>query len=133
MMPSTIETFQKKTIFLIRHAESENNVAKREVFDAWKNLKSFKSLPTRRQLYCASTLVWIPMNTDLSDRGESMVLALRNKLQSNDFLANHRIELILHSHLTRAKRTCEGIFPALSTSGTVAAYSHLLYSITATN
>ena len=50
------------------------------------------------------------MNSDLSTEGEEMLLALKDKLLHLDFLATQQVELILHSPLLRAKRTCYGLF-----------------------
>ena len=58
----------------------------------------------------AGRLLTIPMNTDLSNEGEIMVEALRKKLQDMNFLVNQKVELIVHSPLIRARKTCHGLF-----------------------
>lgn len=103
-----------KHIYLIRHAESQNNVAKRDAKQAWRRFKRLQGLPTCQEWYSIFTLLSIPMNTDLSEDGEHMVTALRDSLHRDDFLQQQGIELIVHSHLIRAKRTCWGIFSSTS-------------------
>ena len=99
-----------KRIFLIRHAESQNNVAKREAKDAWRRVKRFQGVPSWHEWYSISTLLLVPMNTDLSEEGEDMVAHLKERLHREDFLTKELIDLIVHSPLTRAKRTCHELF-----------------------
>lgn len=99
-----------KCIFLIRHAESVNNLAKREARAAWRGLKRLQSLPTGEQWGHIASLCSFPMDTDLSGDGEDMVHRLRGVLEESNFLAAHNIDLIVHSPLIRARRTCHGLF-----------------------
>jgi broad specificity phosphatase PhoE len=100
------EHVTRKRLILIRHAESTNNVAKGDAKEAWSNLVDFKSLPTWKQLGSTVSLISIPMNTDLSTRGELMAQRLQGRLAETGFVSNAGIELVLHSHLIRAARTC---------------------------
>ena len=50
------------------------------------------------------------MNSDVSNDGELMIANLREKLIEMDFLNVHDVQLILHSPLIRAKKTCYGLF-----------------------
>ena len=52
----------------------------------------------------------VPMNSDLSARGEAMVRRLNVVLREQDFLARNAVQLIVHSPLVRAQKTCIGIF-----------------------
>ena len=99
-----------KRLYLIRHAESENNVAKEDARQAWHGIKRLDSLPSWRQLSSISSLLAVPMNTDLSIRGYRMAHELRSKMDDMEFLKNIRVELVLHSHLLRATRTCQILF-----------------------
>jgi broad specificity phosphatase PhoE len=101
---------QSKIIFLIRHAESKNNVDKREAKLALKRLWRLQSWPSWGQWLSIISLLTVPMNTDLSSEGEQMVQSLGQLLRSNDFIQKEHVELIVHSHLTRARRTCEEVF-----------------------
>ena len=97
-------------LILIRHAESVNNVDKGIVGRAWKKFKSSWSLPTASELSTVCTLLTIPMDSDLSPDGITMVAALRAKLDAMDFCATYKVGLIVHSSLLRARKTCEGLF-----------------------
>ena len=101
---------KRKRIYLIRHAESINNVAKLDASNAWCNLKRFESLPSVTQLQSLFSLCTIPMNSDLSGDGIRMVQSLRNKMIESQFVVEHGIELIVHSHLIRAVKTCQILF-----------------------
>lgn len=99
-----------RRLFLIRHAESINNVdkgiAKRSFPNVLKGV--FPSLYDLRRI---GGLVTFPMDSDLSPRGEAMVAALARKLDATRFIQSQGVDLIAHSHLVRAKRTCQGLFP----------------------
>jgi hypothetical protein len=50
------------------------------------------------------------MDSELSDEGERMLLSLKDKLINMNFLATQEVEVIIHSPLLRARRTCYGLF-----------------------
>lgn len=103
-----------RRIYLVRHAESQNNVAKRDAFRAWQKWsRSIWDSPSRQEWHSISTLFAVPMDTDLSPAGEQMTHALRNILQTSNFLQDNQIELIVHSPLIRARRTCLNVFEEL--------------------
>jgi phosphohistidine phosphatase SixA len=52
----------------------------------------------------------VPMNSDLSARGHAMVSRLNAILREQDFLVRNAVQLIVHSPLVRAQKTCIGIF-----------------------
>ena len=96
----------KKSIILIRHAESINNVDKKQTLKAINNIGRFKSLPTLSQLSSALSLLSIPMNTDLSPEGEQMAVNLRSRMENDNSFILSSPQLIVHSHLLRAQKTC---------------------------
>lgn len=100
----------KKRIILVRHSESVNNVAKGDTYEAWKNIKTFSSLPSWKQVCSMASLLTIPMDTDLSDDGAVMVENLKRIMNEMNFLAQYQVELVVHSPLVRAARTCSGLF-----------------------
>jgi broad specificity phosphatase PhoE len=100
----------RKKLILIRHAESQNNVAKNETRAAWKNMKTLQGFPSVSQLCSAGSLLTVPMDTDLSPDGEVMVNRLCTVMSESNFIAEHGIELVIHSHLIRAARTCGLLF-----------------------
>lgn len=105
-----ISSLQPKKIILIRHSESINNVAKRDAYDAWSNITSFKSFPTWSQVCSTASLLTVPMNTDLSGDGVRMVSNLRLAMDECDFVRTHNVELVVHSNLLRAAKTCRVVF-----------------------
>jgi broad specificity phosphatase PhoE len=107
---SNDNTNHKKYIILIRHAESQNNLDKKEAKTAWSNIKNINSLPTWNQLCSAASLLSIPMDTDLSSDGAIMLTNLTSKLKEANFIQNHEVELVVHSPLIRARRTCMELF-----------------------
>lgn len=103
-----------RRIYLVRHAESQNNVAKRDAFRAWQRWsRSIWDSPSRQEWHSISTLLAVPMDTDLSPNGEQMTRALKDILQASNFLQDNQIELIVHSPLIRARRTCLNVFEEL--------------------
>ena len=105
-----VSTPEPKKVILIRHSESINNVAKRDAYEAWSNVTAFKSLPSWSQLSSAASLLAVPMNTDLSEDGLRMVSSLKRVMDESNFVSTHGVELVVHSHLTRAARTCSVLF-----------------------
>ena len=101
---------EQKKIILVRHSESINNVAKRDAYEAWSNVTALKSLPSWSQLSSTASLLAVPMNTDLSEDGLRMVSSLRRVMDESNFVSTHGVELVVHSHLTRAARTCSVLF-----------------------
>lgn len=101
---------KQKKIILIRHSESINNVAKRDAYDAWSNMTTLKSFPTWSQLRSTASLLAVPMNTDLSEDGVRMVSSLRRVMDDCNFVSTHDVELVVHSTLLRAQRTCLALF-----------------------
>lgn len=100
-----------KKIILIRHAESQNNVAKKNVKSGWRNIKKLEfKLPTKEQLLSTTSILKVEMNSELSQDGEYMVINLHKKIIETDFIINNKVELIVHSNLIRAKNTCNGCF-----------------------
>lgn len=97
-----------KTLFLIRHAESTNNVDKREARRAWRKLPW--ELPTKAQLLCCLRLLKVDMNSPLSPHGIQQVKELQHRLAEENFLQANEITQILCSPLLRATQTCSGIF-----------------------
>ena len=97
----------EKTIILIRHAESVNNADKKNTFEAMYNMGGLKALPTLSQVSSAMSLLSIPMNTDLSPDGIQMAKNLRSRMEQDDSFLLSSPQLIVHSHLLRAQKTCQ--------------------------
>lgn len=95
-----------KTIFLIRHAESTNNVSKRIAAETLGSLK----WPSLQDWKTMAPMITFPMNTELSEEGQKQVERQADILLKDGFVARERPELIVHSPLLRAKATCMNIF-----------------------
>eukprot|EP00759_Apiculatamorpha_spiralis_P015576 PhF_6_TR22253/c0_g1_i1/m.31435 len=98
-----------KKLILVRHAESVNNVDKRE---GWKAMVGLTSLtcPSKQQFQSLGRLTCFRFNTTLSPKGHIMVDKLREKTEADSFLARRKVDRIYHSHLERAELTCKGVF-----------------------
>ncbi len=95
-----------QTVYLVRHAESENNVSKAAYRDSLKRLR----LPTWTQTRAMAPMALFPMDTELSEEGRRQVAEQRRRLDEADFAAASGIQLVVHSPLIRAKNTCVGLF-----------------------
>ena len=94
-----------KRVWIIRHAESENNVSKRTAKIAWRALKSDGRLPSREQWGALAPMLALPMDTPLSAAGRAQITAQRARLDSARFHGASGIALIVHSPLSRARAT----------------------------
>lgn len=97
---------EDKSIILIRHAESTNNVAKNTL----KRTLRFERRPRGEEWWQLLSLLSFPMDTPLSAAGEAMLREQRTALDAQNFLSTHRVELVLHSPLQRARNTAAGLF-----------------------
>lgn len=98
---------QGKTVWLVRHAESENNVSKR----TFRSTFGSGRLPTTRAEWVSvGQLPLVRMDTPLSAHGRRQAEAQRAVLDAADFVARERPELVLHSPLVRARDTCLTLF-----------------------
>ncbi|KAG7359633.1 histidine phosphatase superfamily branch 1 protein [Nitzschia inconspicua] len=110
MCPSA-SGLRAKTIYLIRHAETEENVRMKGFHDVGKALKN-RQMPTPNDWKLGSEFVGMTLkgvtDSHLSSRGQRQVLQLKSILDDNGLL--DEVDLIAHSPLRRAKETCYGIF-----------------------
>jgi broad specificity phosphatase PhoE len=99
-----------KTVYLIRHAESEENRRIASLSRVTGSLYKF-SLPSSKDIFSASTLLNVPaqVDSDVSSVGERQIQDVAIKLKDDDFLAKHNISLVAHSPLKRARQTAEGM------------------------
>ena len=105
---------QGKRVWLVRHAESENNVSKR----TFRSTFGSGRLPaTRAEWVSVGQLPLVRMDTPLSAHGRRQAEAQRAVLDAADFVARERPELVLHSPLVRARDTCLTLFGGLEGGG----------------
>jgi len=101
-----------KQILLVRHAESCNNVAKRELLGAMFGLFSAR-IPTIEHFRHMSYLMTMPLDAELSQVGQQQIIARRQQIAAAALLEKYGVELIVHSPMKRAKETCMGLFEGL--------------------
>ena len=99
---------QRKTIILVRHGESTNNVAKRTL----KRTLRLERWPVGNEWQQLRSLLSFPMDTPLSSNGEAMLQKQRIAIEASGFFSMHgaQVQIVLHSPLQRARRTGEALF-----------------------
>lgn len=112
MAPSAaaVDSIGPKKVYLIRHAESEENVRIASLSRVTGSLGKF-SLPSSKDIFSASALINVPAQVDsnVSEVGEQQIRHVANKLREEDFLVKNNVTLVAHSPLKRAKQTAEGM------------------------
>ena len=99
-------TTTMKTVYLIRHAESEENERIASLKNIGSSIGRFR-LPSSTDLGRSVQLLNIPaqVDTPLSAVGRQQVAWMGRKLRQDQFAT----ELVVHSPLERAKETCWGM------------------------
>jgi glucosyl-3-phosphoglycerate phosphatase len=119
---ATTTTSTIKTVYLIRHAESEENRRLGALRQAWTSLRQF-SLPARSDLRATAELVNIPSQIDsgLSPMGQEQIQSMAAILQQQNFVQATGIQLVVHSPLLRARETCFGMLQCRAAATTTTA------------
>eukprot|EP00590_Aulacoseira_subarctica_P010815 CAMPEP_0172421992 /NCGR_PEP_ID=MMETSP1064-20121228/8195_1 /TAXON_ID=202472 /ORGANISM="Aulacoseira subarctica , Strain CCAP 1002/5" /LENGTH=412 /DNA_ID=CAMNT_0013162635 /DNA_START=183 /DNA_END=1421 /DNA_ORIENTATION=+ len=104
-----------KTIYLIRHAESNENRRLECLARSIQHLKKL-ALPEKEDIVASVELldVTAQLDSDVSDVGKRQIAQLYRKLQEDNFIENHKIQLVAHSPLRRARQTSEGMLGCVS-------------------
>ena len=98
---------QCKTIILVRHAESTNNVAKQTL----KRTRRLERWPVGNEWQQLRSLLSFPMDTPLSSNSDAMLQWQRKAMcASAEQQWRAQVQVVLHSPLQRARRTAEGLF-----------------------
>jgi len=107
----------KKTVYLIRHAESEENRKISALVRSCNSLRKF-SLPKSDDVFTSARLLNIPAQVDssVSDIGTEQISHMGDKLMREKFVQSRKIELVVHSPLLRARQTSLGMLGCLSAS-----------------
>jgi broad specificity phosphatase PhoE len=110
MTETTASAGSIKTVYLIRHAESEENRKVASLKKVFGGLTRF-SLPSSADVWTASQLINIPAQVDssVSAIGVQQIASMAAQLQAADFVATAGLQLVVHSPLVRAQETCEGL------------------------
>eukprot|EP00980_Cylindrotheca_fusiformis_P015206 scaffold4222_cov115-Cylindrotheca_fusiformis.AAC.2 len=107
---STAAVSGGKTVFLIRHAESDEN---RRTASLKKSLMGLgrATLPTRADMTAIKELLNIPAQVDsnVSESGNQQIMLMREKLKQDNFMVSADIKLVVHSPLIRARETSAGM------------------------
>ena len=114
--PTTTQKAGKKpkTLILIRHAQSVENVKVIDLCDGIQRIRNFQ-FPTLRQIASTLSLLSLTVDSKVSELGRRQICDLKNILHDENFW-KRKIDLIVCSPLTRAQDTCNGILP-LGNSG----------------
>ena len=106
-----------KKIYLIRHAESEENRRIAALSRTFQKLKRF-SLPTVSDLSTSTELLNVSAQVDsnVSDIGASQIAHMGEKIRNDEFVESSGIDLVVHSPLLRARQTSEGMLGCMTAS-----------------
>ena len=100
----------RKTVFLIRHAESEENRRISSLGRCFKTLGKF-SLPSKSDIYASTELLNVmgQIDSNVSTVGAEQIADMAAKLKEANFLQVSGVQLVAHSPLLRAQETSEGM------------------------
>ena len=104
-----VNSRQVKTVYLIRHAESEENRRISSLKQIGHSITRF-SFPSRKDVASSVQLLNIPaqVNTPISKDGHSQVSNVSQQLHQANFWEGHDIQLVAYSPLQRARDTAAG-------------------------
>ena len=106
-----------KTVFLIRHAQSDEN---RRLASLTKSLKGITKLrlPLKSDIKASVELLNIPaqIDSDVSPEGKTQINALGLQISKDDFVSKMGIQLVAHSPLKRARQTSLGMLQCVTPS-----------------
>eukprot|EP00931_Biecheleriopsis_adriatica_P068740 TRINITY_DN42650_c0_g1_i1.p1 TRINITY_DN42650_c0_g1~~TRINITY_DN42650_c0_g1_i1.p1 ORF type:complete len:262 (-),score=50.20 TRINITY_DN42650_c0_g1_i1:23-757(-) len=98
-----------KIIYLVRHAESMENVRVRAFDRACRDLRQ-RHAPACQDVCSALQLVCFDVDAPLSSFGESQLEDVKAQLEQSDFFAEADLQLVVYSSRSRAVRTCNVLF-----------------------
>ncbi|CAJ1409614.1 unnamed protein product [Effrenium voratum] len=104
-----LPTWNKKVVYLVRHAESMENVRVHAFDRVCCALRAWQR-PARGDVLSALRLLCFDLNAPLSSRGERQLSDVKAQLQGAGFMDQALPELLVFSPLVRAERTGEVLF-----------------------
>ena len=109
-MSSTSASPSSKTVYLIRHAESEENRRIASLSRCFRSLAKL-SLPSSADVTASTELlnVYAQVDSNVSEIGKKQIAEMGDKLKQADFITSTGIQLVAHSPLLRARQTSEGM------------------------
>lgn len=112
---TNVQNAPLKTVYLIRHAESDEN---RRLMSLTRSLTTFASLsvPAKEDILASVELLDVKaqLDSDVSDVGKRQIAQLAFQLQRAKFVEKSKIQLVAHSPLRRARQTSEGMLGCVS-------------------
>lgn len=104
------ESSAAKIVYLIRHAESEENRRIASLTGIFRGLSKF-SLPSKADIFTSMELLNVPAQVDsnVSEIGAKQIAHMGETLKDANFLSTYGIQLVAHSPLLRAQETSEGM------------------------
>lgn len=108
--PKTRHKKGMKTVYLIRHAESDENRRRASLNKCLEQLTT-GALPSQEDVNASFELLNVPaqLNSDVSDIGAQQIRHMGDLLQEINFLEERNVQLVVHSPLLRARQTCQGL------------------------
>ena len=100
----------RKTIYLIRHAESDENRRQQSLYKSISKVRKL-TLPTKADLAASLELVDVnaQIDSDVSEVGKRQIAQVGDQLRADDFVVKEGIQLVVHSPLRRARQTSAGM------------------------
>ena len=106
-----------KTVYLIRHAESNENRRRQSLTRCFEQI-STGAIPSSEDVNASLELLNVPaqLNSDVSEIGAQQIQHMGDRLQTYNFLEKKGVQLVVHSPLIRARQTCEGLLGCVASS-----------------
>ena len=100
----------RKTIYLIRHAESDENRRQQSLVQSISKVRNL-ILPTKADLAASLELVDVnaQIDSDVSEVGKRQIDQVGDQLRAANFVVRGGIQLVVHSPLRRARQTSAGM------------------------
>lgn len=107
---SSKESVATKTVYFIRHAESEENRRIAALSRVFRGLGTF-TLPSSADVVASTELLNVAAQVDsnVSEIGVKQIAQMGEKLKEVKFLITTGIQMVAHSPLLRARETSEGM------------------------
>jgi len=107
-----------KTVYLIRHAESDENRRRHSLNRCFEQI-STGAIPSTEDLNASFELLNVPaqVNSDVSEIGAKQIEHMGEVLQDCNFLEKKGVQLVVHSPLLRARQTCLGLLGCAAPAG----------------
>jgi hypothetical protein len=111
-----------KTVYLIRHAESEENRRVGSLKNMVRSARAF-SLPSSKDFTASLQLLHVTgqVNSAVSDIGVQQIANMAEQLRASNFVETSGVTLVAHSPLERARQTSHGLLGCVENRDTTKA------------